>query len=226
MKTLNRKNILIYGSCRHGLQVYQVLKAYYLDSWNILGFIDDTKAVGEEVIDNLLTVGGIDQLHQSDAYGSQQISLVMAIGYDRLDKKLQAYLKAKTYGYTFENVKHPQAFIEKSVVFGEGNIFLAGAVIDQQVEIGSINYFDISTTIGECSRIADANYIAAGATLAGFIKAGDSNFIGLDTTIVSYKNIGNRNFINAKSFIAQDIDDDKHVTQVHQVRCMKLKRSD
>lgn len=226
MNPTDKKNILIYGSGMLGQQVYHLLKEYYCDKWHILGFIDDIKAPGEVVIDTLLTVGGLDQLRQSGTYGSQQVTLVMAIGYNRLDKKMQAYSNAKTYGYTFETVVHPKAFIEKSAHLGEGNIFLAGTVIDQHVVVGDINYFDISTTVGECSTIANANYIAAGATLAGFVQLGDSNFVGLDTTIVSYKKVGQRNFINAKSLVASDIDDDNQVIQVHQVRCMKLTRND
>lgn len=220
----DKKPVAIYGSGMLGIQVYHVLKAYYAEQWDIVGFIDDTKPSGEVIVDGICTVGSLALIAASEGFNASNISIVMAIGYGHLDKKYDAFANAKALGYHFETVIHPHAFIEKSVTVGEGNIFLAGVVIDQHVEIGDINYFDIATKVGECSKIGDSNYLAAGATLAGFVQVGQSNFVGLDTTVVSFMKIGHRNFINAKTLITSDIDDDNKVIQVHQVRCMKVAR--
>lgn len=223
MTTTSKQKVVIYGSGMLGSQVFQLLKEYFHDKWEILGFVDDTRSSGAIIADGICTLGDIKTLAQSNEYNPSRCKLVMAIGYNRLDLKYQAYLNAKNLGYQFETVQHPNAFIEKSVTMGEGNIYLEGVIVDQFVKIGDINYFDISTTVGEKTKFKNGNYIAAGATIAGFDEIGDANFIGIDTTVISHKTIGDRNFINAKTLISSDIDSDNHVIQVHQVRCIKRK---
>ncbi|MFC1590905.1 hypothetical protein ACFL43_00105 [Thermodesulfobacteriota bacterium] len=216
-------NVAIYGAGRLGRQIYWLVDQYYGDSMHVVGFVDDVKAPGETIIDNVETLGSLQQAAAHEKYGPDRIRMIMAIGYLNMPGRREAFSRAKHCGYGFENVIHPQAHVEKDVQLGEGITVLAGAVLDQHVRVGDLAYFDIGVLIGEYSTIGMNNYFAAGTTVGGSVAVGCDNFFGLDTTLVNDITVGNNNFVNAKTLIAAPLDDNSQVIEVHQ--CREMRRS-
>lgn len=209
---------IIYGGGLLGRQVYYIVKTYFQDQYNVVGFADDIRNINEIVVDNIPVIGSLNSLALSERYSPQDAKLIFAIGYSDMKARTNAYMNAKGLGYKIEALIHPKAMVEKNVKLGEGVIVQAGAIVDQFVSIDDGNYLDIGTLIGENCNIGMCNYFSAGTTIGGSVTIGRGNLLGLNTTVTTDIVIGDNNFINAKSLVYKDIDSNKQLVEIHESR--------
>ena len=217
------KQVLIYGGGLLGRQVLYLVRTYYQDTLQVVGFIDDIRKQGELVTDDLTVKGSLADIADSPDYSPEKIYLILAIGYSDMNGRGNAFLRAKEKGYEFLNIIHPKACIEKNVRIAEGIIILAGVIIDQFVTLENANYLDIGTLIGENCQIGPNNYFSAGSTVGGSVTIGSDNFFGLNTTITTDVVIGSNNFVNAKTLVYKNIDDHNKVIELHETHLMRRK---
>ncbi len=216
------KKIAIYGAGRLGRQVYHLLKNYCVD-YEVLGFVDDTKKDGIEIIDGYKTIGSLNKTSKEPRFGPEKIFLAFAIGYKNMMARQDAFGRAKELGYRFINILHPRSMVEPNVKLGEGIIILAGCILDQYVVVGDNNYFDIGVRIGENSEIGENNYFSSGAVMGGYVKVAQGCFLGMDVTVVNDIEIGENSFVNAKTLVYKNVEENSHVIQVHDIKSMLRK---
>lgn len=214
--------IVLYGAGKLGKQMHYIVDKYFHDTIKIVGFADDTIEKGTLILNSLHNLGSIIELNSSKNYSPENTKLVLSIGYSNMNGRKIAFTKAKEFGYSFENIIHPKAFVEKNVAIGEGVIILPGVVVDQYVTINDINYLDIGTIIGEETIIGSNNYFSAGSTIAGSVNIGENNFFGLNTTIVNGLTLGNNNFVNAQSLIYKNIGNNKKIATYPEQRIIEI----
>ncbi len=213
-----KQKLLIYGAGKLGRQIYYQLSTYYEDTAEVVGFVDDTKPDGPEVIDGIPCVGGLDNEAITQLYPPHEYSCVFAIGYSDMSARRLAYQRLRDTGYKLFSVIHPRAIIEADVVIGDGSVVLAGSVLDQGVVLGDVCYIDIGVTIGEDSVLGVNNFLASSSALGGSVVLGDSNFIGMNSTIVNDVSVGSNVFVNAQTLVRADVDDNSQVIEIHKVR--------
>jgi len=216
-----KKDILIYGAGLLGHQMYYIIKTYFFDSLNIVGFIDDTKPPDYPVTENVRSVCALEDISKNSRLSPDKVDMVLAIGYSNMKGRHQAFLRAKEMGFFFQSLIHPRATVEKNVELGEGVIVQAGVVLDQYVKVGEINYFDIGVLIGENSQIGSNNYFSAGVTIGGSVQIGTNNFVGLNSTAVNNIKIGDHNFINAQTLIHRSLESNYQLVEIHESRTMR-----
>ncbi len=201
------RDLLIYGGGRLGRQLHHLASRHFADRYRIVGFLDDVKPRGTEVVDGQRVLGTPADAASARATAPGTAVLLMAIGYADLRGREAAYRRARELGYRFATLVHPRAWVEPGVHLGEGTVVLAGAIVDQGVRLGAVNYLDIGTLIGEDTRLGRNNYLAAGVTLGGGVTVGRNNFLGLDATVTNEVRLGDDNFFNAKSLVYRDVAD-------------------
>lgn len=211
-------DVLIYGGGMLGQQVAYLMVTHFADSHNLLGFIDDTQDAGTDVSEGLKTVGSLERAAASNEYGPGRVHLVFGIGYSNMPARREAFERAKSSGYDFLTLIHPNASVEPSAQLGEGVVVLAGAVVDQYVSVGDLSYLHIGTKIGEKCRLGANNYFSAGATFGGSVQVGSGNFFGINATIVNDITIGSNCFINAGSLIYKPVDDNLRMVEFREQR--------
>ena len=108
----NEVRIAVYGAGYLGRQIYHHLRAYYHDSATVAGFIDDTKPVGEDVIDGLTTLGSLADAQSDPALNPTTISMVFAICYTSMRARGTALQRVLDAGYDLFDVINPSAMIE------------------------------------------------------------------------------------------------------------------
>ncbi len=210
---MQKIDTLIYGGGKLGKQIHFAAVSYFKDKYNILGFIDDTKDIGEKVIEDLEIVGSLKEVKKTQQYNDKKINLLFAIGYGDMQKREVAFHNAINAGYDFESLIHPNAMVEKNVKLGVGVYVSAGAVVDQYSIIGDATYIDIGVLISEDVCISTNNFIAAGTTIGGHVKIGKNNFIGMNTTVVDNLTISDNNIINSRAFIYRKIKNGQKVVR-------------
>ena len=199
-------NVFIYGAGVLGNQVYHLIHG--MPEFNISGFIDDTKEIGEPIFPDQKVTENRETLEKKilkEPNFTIDYSLVLAIGPDNLAARWKVFRWGLEKGFDFPNLIHPRASVDASASLGKGNIILANATIDYEVEIEDVNYFDIGCLISHNNTIGSNNFITTGSATAGNVKFGNNNFVGMHSTFTDHVVVGNENFFSAKNLVNRNI---------------------
>lgn len=216
-------NVLIYGAGVLATQVYHLI--HEMPDFNISGFIDDTKEIGESILlDKKVTENRetLEKKISKESHFTKDYGLIVAIGPNNLADRWKVFRWGQEKGFNFPNLIHPTASVETSVTIGKGNIILANATIDYDVSIGDANYLDIGCLISHNSVIGNNNFLTTGCATAGNVKFGDHNFVGMHSTFTDFVEVGNENYFSAKNLINRNVSDKRKVVTFHDQKSLPI----
>jgi hypothetical protein len=221
---MSRTRLVVYGAGYLGQQIYHHLAAWYGESAEVLGFIDDTKPAGLAVIDGKSTLGALETVRQDPALGPQAARAVFAIGYTSMTARRAALERVVAAGYTLFSVLHPRAVIEPGADPGPGSVVLACAVLDQQVRLGAACFVDIGVRLGAGTVAGANNYFSSGTSTGSRVQIGDDCFFGMDCTLTTDVKLGSNLFVNAKTLVPRDVGSNLKLVELHKSRELPLPR--
>ena len=221
---MSRTPVVIYGAGHLGRQIYHHVRHHCAESAKVLGFIDDTKGAGHEVIDGQLTLGTLAEALQQPVLQPASVHLVFAIGYTSMVQRRAALDRVLAAGYQLFTVVHPRAVIEPGAEVGAGCVVLAGAVVDQQVKVGVACFIDINVRLTAGTQVGCNNYFSSGTATGSRVQVGDDCFFGMDCTITTDVKMGSHLFVNAKTLVPRDVGDNLKLVQLHKGRELPLAR--
>lgn len=210
--------IAIYGAGHLGLQILHHVKHHCSDQAELLGFIDDTRAAGETVSGEVMTLGSLEQAMATESLRPGEIQIVFAIGYADMSARRAALQRVLDAGYELFSMVHPRAVIEPGAVLGAGCIVLQNAVLDQQVRVGAACFIDIGVRLTAGTIVGSNNYFSSGTSTGSRVVIGDDCFFGMDCTVTTEVRMGSRLFVNAKTLVPRDVGDDIKLVEIHKSR--------
>ena len=216
-------NVFIYGAGVLGNQVYHLI--HEMPEFNITGFIDDTKEIGESIFPDQKVTENRETLEKKiskEPNFTKDYGLVLAIGPDNLAARWKVFQWGLEKGFDFPNLIHPRASVDASASIGKGNIILANATIDYDVSIGDANYLDIGCLISHNSVIGNNNFLTTGCATAGNVKFGDHNFVGMHSTFTDFVEVGDENYFSAKNLINRNVSDKRKVVTFHDQKSLPI----
>jgi sugar O-acyltransferase (sialic acid O-acetyltransferase NeuD family) len=170
---------------------------------NIL-ILDDNISIGTNVGDAIV-IGPFSYTKKLIEFGYKNFVIGFGVLTNR-ENRLKLYEKLKSEGASFPNIIHPKANIEKSVLLGEGNVFLAGSNIGSFVKIGNLNYFNNNCLISHDCEILDNSHFAPACVLGSSILIENNCLIGMNTTLYYGISIGSKSVINNGIILNKSID--------------------
>ena len=215
---MSRTRVAIYGAGHLGRQVYHHVAAHIADAAQVIGFLDDVREPGQEVIDGKRTLGSLKEACAMPELAPGAIEIVFAIGYTSMLERRAALERVLQAGYTLFTVVHPRAVIEPGARVGAGSIVLAGAVVDQQVTTGAACFIDIGVRLTAGTSVGTNNYFSSGTSTGSRVRIGDNCFFGMDCTVTTEVQMGSNLFVNAKTLVPRDIGDNVKLVEVHKSR--------
>lgn len=181
------KPLLIIGASSFG-RLLQVLAE---DAGReVAGFIDDF-STESHVMGRTTDLGST--LRQ-DTY-----ELVMAIGYNHLERRLGLFNQLSGDGFVFPPLKHPAAYVSRKAVVGAGTVVMAGANVDAFSRIGDACVLWPQSVVSHDCQVDANTFISPAATLCGFVTVGHSSFIGANSVIIDSAVVPASSFIKAGS---------------------------
>jgi sugar O-acyltransferase (sialic acid O-acetyltransferase NeuD family) len=205
-------NVLIYGAGVLGVQVYHLI--HEIPEFNISGFIDDTKKIGESIFpDHKVTENRetLEKKMSKEPQFTKDYGLILAIGPDNLAARWKVFQWGLEKGFHFPNLIHPRASVDASASLSKGNIILANATIDHDVSIGDANYLDIGCLVSHNGTIGNNNFLTTGCATAGNVKFGNHNFVGMHSTFTDYVEVGDENYFSAKNLVNRNVSDRRKI---------------
>lgn len=177
-ESLNR--LIIFGKGGQGSVVFELASLHNYE--NILQ-IDDTSTFQEKKI-------------------SLNDSIIIAIGDNKTRKE-----KSILYIENINNfLVHPNAYVSKSTIIGNGSVILANSVLNTSSQICENVIINSSVVIEHHCFIANYVHIAPNSTLCGNVRIEEGAFIGAGSTILPGIKIGEWSIIGAGSVVVKDVE--------------------
>lgn len=215
---MSKTRLVFYGAGYLGRQVYHHVAAYYADKAEVIGFLDDTKGIGVDIIDGKRTLGSLADALATPDLRPNALQIVFTIGYANMALRRAALERVLKAGYRLFSVIHPRAIVEPGAKVGAGTIVLGGAVIDQQVTVGTACFVDIGVRLTAGTTVGSNNYFSSGTSTGSRVAIGDDCFFGMDCTVTTDVRMGSNLFVNAKTLVPRDVGDDVKLVEVHKSR--------
>lgn len=194
------QNVIIFGAGGFGREVLEILKDQnkVFETWDILGFIDDTLPVGQHV-NGFPILGNMDWFSNNH----NNAGCLVAIGDPLIKWKIIEELEK--YGVNFVNAIHPSVIMSDSVELGKNVIICAGCILTVNIKIGSHVILNLNSTVGHDVIIEDYCSIMPSVKINGNVLLKKGVYIGSGATIIQHINIGELSTIGAGAVVVRDI---------------------
>lgn len=179
------KDIAIYGAGGFGREIACMIRNR-LPEWNIIGFFDDGKPKGQQVLSFGPVLGGIDDLNA----WPNVIAIAIAIGNPKTVKNLVE--KIKNPNICYPNIIHPnfEEMDPDTFAIGKGNIIMGGCRVSCNVSMGDFNLLNGAVIIGHDAMVGSYNSCMPAVRISGEVKIGDCNFFGVSSIVLQQIKIG------------------------------------
>ncbi|MAZ01625.1 MAG: hypothetical protein CMN56_00635 [Sneathiella sp.] len=195
------KNVILAGNATTA----DILNAYLVrdDRYNVVGLTVDDNYVDQGIVSGFDTSIALSQL--KDIYSPRDCVIIMAMGYDDLNKTRQSmFRRLKDMGFGIETYVHPDAHLYSEYPLGEGCVVLPSVVIEPHVKVGENTMIWSNTTLAHHCSVASNCWIASGAVISGQARIKDNCFIGVNATIVNDKTVEEYCIIGGGALITKD----------------------
>jgi sugar O-acyltransferase (sialic acid O-acetyltransferase NeuD family) len=199
----NEKRLIVYGAGGHGRSLVALVRE--LDRYEIVGFVDDGYAHGDQIF-GLPILGGGGGL---DALAKDGLRLaVNGVGGIRdLDSRLSVYQQLRRAGFHVPTVIHPTAWIESSARLEDGCQVFPFATIGTEVIIGFGCIINTGVIVSHNVELRPYVNLSPGATLAGGVYVGERALIGMRATVNLNVRVGEGARIGNGATVKADVPD-------------------
>jgi len=186
--------IAILGASGHGKVIAALVRALGRD---VQAFYDDDRTKWATMFFGAPVRGPLEAARDHDA------DLVIAIGINKTRARVVERLGA---GMRYATLVHPRAWVDTSVIMGEGSVVFAGAIVQPDTRLGRHLIVNTSSSIDHDGVIGDFVHLAPGVHLAGDVQVGEGAFLGTGAAVIQGKKIGAWATVGAGGVVIRDVD--------------------
>ena len=209
---IDDNSVLIFGAGGHAKMCIDIIKQTQTHS--IIGIVDDNVAVSTSVFD----VPVLGKRHTIDTLIEKGLkNIILGIGgvlTKGLRKKI--FISIKKSKLHIPTIIHPTASVEPSVVLGEGNQIMQGAIVGSHVTIGNNCIINSGSIISHDTIIGNNVHIAPGAIIGGGVTIEDDTTIGMGCTIFLGLTIGKDVIIQNGVNVFKNIPNNSIIKKTHE----------
>ncbi len=194
-------NVAILGGSGHGAVIADAIE--HANSLRLLGFLDGKLGSGEEVFGYKI-LGQLADLPTLTGRRELQ-GLVVGIGDNWSRAAAVKAIRKVAPQIRFPNVFHPSATVAGRVLWGEGNVVLAGCVVNCGATIGSFCILNTGCSVDHDCRLGDYVSLAPQACAGGNVDIGDYSAVCLGARVVHRIRIGPHSVVGAGSTVLKHV---------------------
>lgn len=193
------KDIVIIGAGGFGREVAMLIEEINKQepTWNIVGFVDDSSDIAENIVNGIKVVGNIEWLKK------QQLYVINAIGNGNIREQINRRLNGSKN--KFATLIHPNVLQSSTVQIGQGTIICAGNILTTNITIGDHVIINLSSTIGHDDKIDDYVTILPGSNISGFVHLNRCVTIGTGTQVIQNLEIGENTIVGAGATVVKNL---------------------
>jgi len=194
------KNLYIVGAGGCGREILAMIldtQAIREQHWNIMGFLDDTKASFQDIACEYPIAGTI-----KDYSPKTNDVLLMGIADPKGKEKLATMLKAR--GAQFDSFIHPYSALGRHNKIGEGSIIYGGFGMTVNVNIGAFTTLQ-ACYLGHDVCIGDYSTVSSMSNIMGYVNVGKRVFMGSNVAIVPHTVVEDNAYVCVGSVVIKNV---------------------
>ncbi len=170
--------VALIGAGSLGVQLAHQLR---LAGTAVAGFYDDVRPTGTVIEDLGTVLGPIPTEPPAGEHPTPH--LLMAIGYNHLERRSQVFQDLTRAGFKFHTLVHSTAWVDPTATLEEGVVLYPGCIIDRHVRIGANVLLNNGCIISHDSAIGEGSFLAPGVVISGNCRIGSRSFMGTGTVV-------------------------------------------
>ena len=197
-----KRKLVLVGAGGFGREVaWQLLEVNaFSETFEVLGFVDDSPDLFGKTINGLPVLGGNDFLLNYTG----EICAVICIGNSKTRKRVAEKL-CKNPRISFPTIIAHNVQYSDTVSFGKGCVICLSNILTVNVKIGDFVIANLGCTVGHDAIIKDFVTLYPGVSVSGDVHIGSCVEVGTGTDIIQGKKIGEHSIIGAGSVVVKDI---------------------
>ena len=195
------KNLVIICAGDFGREIVNIVNRINRQepTWNLLGFVDDTPAKQNTVIDGCPVLGTTQWLNHLE----EDIYAVCSLGQSQIRQKVIE--KCSSPRIHWATLIDPDARLYQQAVVGEGSIICGGTVLAINVHVGHHVLVNLNCTLGHDDIIGDFCVINPGVNVSGNVSLGRCVDLGTGAKIIQRNSICSNTMVGAGAVVLHDI---------------------
>jgi sugar O-acyltransferase (sialic acid O-acetyltransferase NeuD family) len=171
------------------------------DAWEVRGFLDDARRVGEEPLPGLRVLGTLDQARTLDG-----VRFISGIGSSRsFTGKPALVRRVGVPDSRYATLVHPTASVSRYASLGSGVGILQGATVTVRASIGDHVIVLPSAVVSHDCVVGSHSCIAGGAVLSGGVVLGENCYVGSNASIREGVRLGSGCLIGMGAVVVRDV---------------------
>ena len=205
MEPTNPIELLLFAGGGHAAEVYSYLADLLAAGQpiRVVGVIDDALPPG--AWESTRALGGFDALAAVVADRPGPMNYITCVGNNATRRKLAQQAEALGPNLVAWSLRHPAAYVGRSVEIGAGTLLAPGAVLTTRLRIGRHCIINVNASVHHDCTVGDFVNINPGATVCGGARIGDGAYIGAGATVIQGRSIGANSVIGAGAVVTSDI---------------------
>lgn len=187
-------SVVVYGASGHGKVVADILLSR---GESIVGFLDDSRAVGTGVLGHAV-LGGFDWLAANPG-----VEVVLGIGNNAQRAALAR--RCLDHGAVLRTAIHPSAVIARSARVEAGAVVMALAVVNPDAVIGQGAIINTAAVVEHDCTVGDFAHVSPNATLAGNCHVEALAHLGAGASMLPGTRVGQRSIVGGGALVSRDI---------------------
>lgn len=195
---MKRPLILLGG----GGHCKSVIEAAESAGYNILGILDISEVIGNEILPNHRVLGDDNDI----PIYIDKADFVVTVGYIKNPSiRIRLYNQVQEAGGHLATIIASTAHVSQYASIGEGTVILHQAVVNAGAQVGENVILNTFTNIEHNTIVGAQSHISTGTMINGDCKIGERVFIGSHSVLVNGITIGDDVIIGAGSSIRKSI---------------------
>lgn len=187
----------IVGAGGFGREMVTYAQDAHDDGWGYeaVGFVDDSRSLGEEVLPGLPVIGTTREPPKG-------VELLIALG-DAGVRRTVARLAADA-GNRLVTFVHPTAYIARNAIVGSGSLICPFALVGAGATVGENVAINIYAAVGHDARVDAHGVLSPYSSLMGAASLGTCGFLGAYASVAPTVAIGSHSKVAAGAFAYSD----------------------
>ncbi len=198
------KDLYIFGAGGLGREIAWQIQTFGTinQTFNLVGFVDDTPALQNTTVNSLPVVGDINYLINCQ----KDVAVVICLGDPKLRKMIYDKLNINP-NITFPPIICGGAKVSNTVDISDGVVICTNSVITVNITIKSFVLVSIGCIIGHDCTINDFATLYPNSTLSGNVTIGAFTEIGTGASVIPKQNVGCNCVVGAGGVVINNIPD-------------------
>ena len=196
-------NIAIIGAGGFGREMKSLIEDINVSietKYQIIGFYDDSKPVGE-LVQGLPVLGGINDLNKVD----YNLSIVLGVGDPILKQNIISRINNNN-NIHYPTLIHPSVIrSNNNVLIGKGVILTAGNILTCDINIGDFVTLNLACTVGHDTVIKEYASFMPSVNISGEVIINEAVYVGTGAKVINQLKIGKKSIIGAGAIVAKSI---------------------